>query len=681
LKTIKHPKIFSLFTNGTWHRAVLKYVLKALSSFTLSPFTLSPFTLSPFTLSLFTLSLFTFIPFPARAQFPQAVLIDDAKTVYPLQEYSKYLRVPHDSLDMTNVLTRVNDFKLFNLSELNVDPYGAYDSWFMFTLKTKFKPIYLTLPIVQSYHLDLFRVSEGQLIPVAQSGINVPPDKKYINIAKDIFPLPLELNQETTYLLRINRMIYKSFGAEVYPPEVMLRSQYEMNFFEGLLIGIIMCVVLYHLLIFFITREREYILLTFYMFFLVLQVGTYSGHFNALFTIENTSWNEVLYNLIPCFSAIFSFWFSYVFLELNSMKQRWIKIVFNGFLILFIVSAIASLLNIPVLNSLTINASGVAAIFLFSVGIIRLRNHYKPAAIYLIAYIPSFISVPYLVYYVTGHVKYTWFTHNNLLLSIVLQAILFSLAIAQKIRLLKEENANLLQGEKEQLERMVLARTSELKTEKENVENLLLNILPLEVSEELKSKGYADARQFDEVTVMFTDFIDFTQISENLSPTDLVAEIHTCFKAFDEIITKYKIEKIKTIGDSYMCVGGLPVPNKTNAVDIINASIEIQNYMQRHREERRKEGKVSFEIRIGAHTGAVVAGIVGIKKFAYDIWGDTVNTASRMESSSEGGKINISESTYAVVKDKFKCTYRGKIVAKNKGAIDMYFVGQLTVDS
>ncbi|MFI5219406.1 MAG: adenylate/guanylate cyclase domain-containing protein [Bacteroidia bacterium] len=213
-----------------------------------------------------------------------------------------------------------------------------------------------------------------------------------------------------------------------------------------------------------------------------------------------------------------------------------------------------------------------------------------------------------------------------------------------------------------------------IENEKKRSDELLLNILPEEVAEELKAKGSADAKQFDDVTVMFTDFKGFTQISEKLSPAELVAEIHTCFKAFDNIISKHNIEKIKTIGDSYMCAGGLPVANKTNSIDVVNAAIEIQQFMQQHLQQRKNEGKEPFEIRIGIHTGPVVAGIVGVKKFAYDIWGDTVNIASRMESSGEAGKVNISGSTYQMVKNKFNCIHRGKIQAKNKGEVDMYFV-------
>lgn len=205
-------------------------------------------------------------------------------------------------------------------------------------------------------------------------------------------------------------------------------------------------------------------------------------------------------------------------------------------------------------------------------------------------------------------------------------------------------------------------------------ETLLLNILPKEIADELKAYGTAEPRQFEQVTVMFTDFKNFSNIAEKLSPAELVSEINTIFKAFDRIIGRYGIEKIKTIGDAYMCAGGIPVPNKTHYFDVVSAAMEIQQYIDQHITENAGAGKESFEIRIGIHTGPVVAGIVGEKKFAYDIWGDTVNTASRMESSGVAGKINISGTTYELVKDNFNCIYRGKIHAKNKGEIDMYFV-------
>ena len=207
--------------------------------------------------------------------------------------------------------------------------------------------------------------------------------------------------------------------------------------------------------------------------------------------------------------------------------------------------------------------------------------------------------------------------------------------------------------------------------EKKRSDDLLLNILPDEVANELKTKGSSAARHYEDVTVLFTDFVNFTTAGEKMSPQALIDELHTCFKTFDEITGKYNIEKIKTIGDAYLAVAGLPQADTKHAENMVRAAIEINRFMVSRYAHL---GDKTFEVRIGIHSGSVVAGIVGVKKFAYDIWGDTVNTAARMEQSSEAGKINISETTYQLVKDKFTCEYRGEIDAKNKGMLKMYFV-------
>jgi adenylate cyclase len=207
--------------------------------------------------------------------------------------------------------------------------------------------------------------------------------------------------------------------------------------------------------------------------------------------------------------------------------------------------------------------------------------------------------------------------------------------------------------------------------EKKRSEELLLNILPQEVAEELMEKGFADAKHFYDVTVLFTDFVSFTHLAETMSPKELVGELHVCFKAFDQILSKYHIEKIKTVGDAYMAVAGLPIANPNHATDIAAASIEIRDFMAARKKEL---GNGTFGIRIGINSGNVVAGIVGVRKFAYDIWGDTVNIAARMEQNSEEGKINISDTTYQLVKEKYPCIYRGKVDAKNKGSVDMYYL-------
>lgn len=220
-----------------------------------------------------------------------------------------------------------------------------------------------------------------------------------------------------------------------------------------------------------------------------------------------------------------------------------------------------------------------------------------------------------------------------------------------------------------------IARTEKiLELEMEKSNSLLLNILPKHVAEELKERGHAKPISFQSATVMFTDFVGFTQIAERLSPEDLVGELDKCFSYFDSVCAKYNLEKLKTIGDSFMAAGGVPVPNNTHAIDCCLAALEVQAFMNQMRDIKAAQGHPYWELRLGINTGNLVAGVVGEKKFAYDVWGDTVNTASRMESSGTAGQINISRSTYELVKFLFKCTFRGHVKAKNKGEVEMYYL-------
>jgi class 3 adenylate cyclase len=210
--------------------------------------------------------------------------------------------------------------------------------------------------------------------------------------------------------------------------------------------------------------------------------------------------------------------------------------------------------------------------------------------------------------------------------------------------------------------------------QKVEIENLVLNILPAEVATELRTEGSATPRHYENVSVLFTDFKGFTKIAGGLSPRELVAELNEFFIAFDEIVVRNNLEKIKTIGDAYMCAGGIPSKNETHSFDTVKAGLEMQAFMDRTNKLRASKGQQTWGLRIGIHTGPVVAGVVGKKKFAYDIWGNTVNIASRMESSGEAGKVNISAATHALVCKHFNCEFRGKIYAKNVGDIEMYFV-------
>ena len=245
--------------------------------------------------------------------------------------------------------------------------------------------------------------------------------------------------------------------------------------------------------------------------------------------------------------------------------------------------------------------------------------------------------------------------------------------------------------EKKVLEDRVRERTSEINHQKEELEvekkksdELLLNILPKDAAEELKLRGKASPKHFGRVSVLFTDFVGFTKITEQVSHDKLVEELDRYFIRFDEIIEGYNLEKIKTVGDSYMCAAGLRTDAPNNSVSIVLAGLEMQRFIHDANIGKQIKGDIVWKLRVGINTGSIIAGVVGKKKFTYDIWGDTVNIASRMETSGEAGQVNISGASYLLVKDFFVCTFRGKISAKNKGNIDMYFIDgikpQLSID-
>lgn len=254
----------------------------------------------------------------------------------------------------------------------------------------------------------------------------------------------------------------------------------------------------------------------------------------------------------------------------------------------------------------------------------------------------------------------------------VILTVVVMLLIAQYLfyRLLERK----FRRRQEELELIITKKNDDLIKINEKTEALLANVLPKDTADELMAKGKATKTKYNFVTVLFSDIQGFTQIAEEMNPEVLIDELDKFFFHFDSVVEKYRIEKIKTIGDAYMCAGGIPEKNRTNPVEVTLAALEMQDYMHRLKEESLVRGIKYWDIRIGIHTGNVIAGVVGHKKLSYDIWGDTVNIASRMESSGDGGRINISGATYEFVKDFFECEYRGRMPVKYKGELDMYFV-------
>lgn len=242
--------------------------------------------------------------------------------------------------------------------------------------------------------------------------------------------------------------------------------------------------------------------------------------------------------------------------------------------------------------------------------------------------------------------------------------------LAKEVLKQEQERRKIIEKQNEILEGLVQERTKDLRLEKEESERLLHNILPEEIAAELKQNGKTTPLRHNHATIIFTDFKGFTATSATISPQELVNELNEIFEEFDFIMEKYSIEKIKTIGDAYMAVCGIPKESNTHAIQCVLAAFNMIAFL----EKRKETALIKWEMRVGIHSGPLVAGVVGTKKFTYDVWGDTVNTASRMESNGAPGKINVSESTFKLIKDYFNCDYRGKLAAKGKGEIDMFFI-------
>lgn len=251
--------------------------------------------------------------------------------------------------------------------------------------------------------------------------------------------------------------------------------------------------------------------------------------------------------------------------------------------------------------------------------------------------------------------------------------------IIERTKEIREQNEEIEEKNKQiQLQNKKLEEQKEqLEIEKEKVDQLLHNILPEDTANELKNRGSTKARAYNRVSVMFTDFIGFTTIAQSLAPMELLQRLDQYFSKFDEIIGKWNLEKIKTVGDAYLCAGGMPIRTKENPIQTVLAALEIQQYMKEQAKIDRKNKIDPWNLRLGINTGEVIAGVVGKKRFAYDIWGSTVNLAQRMEANGKQGKVNVSESTYEVIQPYFECTLRGEVMTKNSGMVNMYFVDRI----
>lgn len=434
---------------------------------------------------------------------------------------------------------------------------------------------------------------------------------------------------------------------------------YAKLFYTIFVAGLVFILFIYHIW-FFLNRKKEKASLGFGLLCLVLLLRTALTDERVLYVmLPNLSVNLGLrleYLTMPLSVTVGAFVYSSIFVV--DFSKRGLKILYGFTLLecLFILLTPASVYSHYVLIfQLAIFCKSFFILFTIARSVRKRRPgalHFFISFLILIATVVNDVLVANLV------IQSPYLLNYGFLFFIISQAYFLSSRITTAFNTVEDLSVN--------LEKKVKLRTQELAEEKEITETLLLNILPQEVADELKASGSTKARMYENVSVLFTDFVGFTTVAEKLSAVDLVAEIHKNFTAFDAIMERHGLEKIKTIGDAYLAVSGLPNQLADHAERAILAGLDIAKYI--------RESDSLFKIRIGIHSGHVVAGVVGVKKYAYDIWGDTVNTAARLEQNSEPGRVNISATTHALVKHQFDFVERGEIAAKNKGVIAMYFV-------
>ncbi|MEO8147314.1 MAG: adenylate/guanylate cyclase domain-containing protein [Bacteroidia bacterium] len=627
-----------------------------------------------------------------------AIILTDSASLISIGKLVDVFEDKSAMLDLQKILQPEYQSQ-FKRSQFDVPNLGTTHSvlWCRFALQNNSgREWFLRIDNPYLDTIQLF-IQHGKSFQEHESGRNFSFNDREIKTTNFIFPLNLQKDSVQLVYLRIkHHVLYLPLDIGQLGPLLEKESKY--NYYFGIYFGIVVAILLINFMMFFSIRDKSLLYYIGYVTCFGLYASIQKGYFiqwipDALLWISPHS-AVILYPsmiLIPLFSISF--------LKAKELSPLFYKL--NIALIIYgIVDTAIYLSGNRVLASTLLQMfSIIATVIVIIFSSIIYKKGYNPARFYLVAFSGSMAGYCVFAMQTKALIPTSFLSQNSLVFGTLWEMIFLSLAVGDKIINIRKEmnlaqqealaaskeNENLVLNQNIILEQKVEERTHELEAAKKQADELLLksdelllNILPYEIANELKSQGHSQAKTYSMVTVMFTDFKDFSEISEKVSGELLVAEIDHCFSAFDNIIHKYVVEKIKTVGDAYICVGGLPVLNFTHAADTINAAIEIRNFMIARKNEKEARGEIPFEIRIGIHTGPVVAGIVGIRKFAYDIWGDTVNVASRLEASGEPGKINISETTYDLVKNKFSCIHRGKIEAKNKGLIDMYFVEKIS---
>jgi class 3 adenylate cyclase len=632
------------------------------------------------------------------------IILQDENQLQNIGFQTLYLEDPSAVLTLDSILTPKMQER-FALSNQNVLNFGITASaiWCKFEIKRNTsEPIYLEIANPLLNRLTLFEKQSDHTYKETPLGSYLPYFQREIKVNNYIIPLNLKPNEQAIFYLRVHSIEPVLIPLKAGTMQALFEKYHQIDWFQGMYFGFMILMALYNLFIFFTVKDSVYLIYVAYIISVGIMIAFLKGY-TFVYLWPGLPQINLHGPTIVAISSIFAILFTINFLKTYKYVPKMHKGLVGFLLVYVLVIALNFSFTQEIFPLILLQSSTFLAIILFFIiSITMYLGGIKRSKYFLLAWSIFLVCIVIFILKDNQILPQNAFTTNSMQIGSSLEVLLLSFALADRINLYKKKKeqaqkqalASLKEKERyisEQnriLEQKVKERTLELEhineelntslelieKEKNKSEKLLLNILPKETALELKETGFATPKHYNMVSVLFTDFKNFSHFAQALSPEKLLYELNSCFVAFDEVIARHQLEKIKTIGDSYMCAGGIPVPDQTNPYRAVAAALEIQEFMTKLKKEKELKGEQCWELRIGIHTGPAVAGVVGKNKFAYDIWGDTVNMASRMESGGEPGKVNISGHTYQFVKDKYQCNYRGKVDVKNQGEVDMYFV-------
>jgi class 3 adenylate cyclase len=604
------------------------------------------------------------------------IKIDDKEESFDFLKYASYYEDKDRNLNVNQVHKLNDEFVYFD----DISPKtGFSDSWFWIKLEAKnisdfekqmvININFPTLSVVEFYEFE----DDILKREVITGDKHIFSSRKVETNSYSFYLIMKPESNYTVYLKLSNEGNAIRFPIELTSTHQFLLNQSTSKSIDGFAYGLFLFVFLFNLILYFTLKETLYLWYSFYCilfsFFLFIMDGYSFKHFwpNSPYLADH------LAVFIVSFANVFLLVFTQKFLGYKTLNKKiWL---FNEiFKIIFILLAVIALVRQYEIHALAQKAANIlsfsAMIFIVFASIYALLKGSLYARYFLISFIILITSVILYVFRNAGIIPDNLFSEYGLKAGFSIEVILLSVAVTDRFKRIRDRT-------QAKLEQMVKDRTKEIEEQKDVIEiekdksdKLLHNILPLKVAKDLKEKGKTEPESFENVSVFFSDFVGFTKMASNLEPKKLIIELNELFTRFDEIMEKHHCERLKTIGDGYLSVCGMPAPNENHAENMIDAALEIKEFMN----ERNKTAEHEMMLRIGIHSGQVVGGIVGIKKYAYDVFGDTINTTSRMESLSEPMKINISEFTFKLIKDKYEFVKRPLLEAKGKGKLQTYFV-------